>query len=118
LIETLIAVTIVYTALENIVAPPGERRRWMLAFGFGLIHGFGFAFTFQDSLQFAGPRLFTALFAFNIGVEQRQLALIAVMVPALDFLFRFVVLERKAAIVISALVAHSGWHWMTERGAA
>jgi hypothetical protein len=118
LVETLIAATIVFTALENIVATPGERRRWVLAFGFGLIHGFGFAFAFQETLQFAGSHLFTALFAFNAGVELGQLAVIAVLVPILDFLFRFVVEERKGAIVVSALVAHSGWHWMNERAAA
>lgn len=118
LIEALIAATVVFTALENIVATPDARRRWVLAFAFGLIHGFGFAFAFQDSLQFAGPRLFTALCAFNVGVELGQLAVIAVLAPVLDFLFRHVVEERKGVIVVSALVAHSAWHWMTDRAVA
>src|SRR4030095_30336 len=43
LVETLIATSIVYMALENIVAP-GLRRRWVITFGFGLVHGFGFSF--------------------------------------------------------------------------
>jgi hypothetical protein len=115
LIETLIAATIVFTAIENIVATPGERGRAMLAFGFGLIHGFGFAMAFQESLQFAGARLVTALFAFNAGVELGQLVMIVLLALALNLLFRFVVEERKGAIVASALIAHSGWHWMAER---
>jgi hypothetical protein len=115
LIETLIAATIVFTAIENIVAKPSERSRWMLAFGFGLIHGFGFALTFQESLQFAGARLFTALFAFNVGVELGQLVVIALLAPVLAWLFQRVVDERKGIIVISALIVHSGWHWMTDR---
>lgn len=116
LIETLIAATVVYTAIENIVGKPGERRRSILAFVFGLIHGFGFAFTLQETLQFAGGRLFTALIAFNVGVELGQLLVIAVLVPVLALLIRWVGEERKAAIVISALAAHTSWHWMIERG--
>jgi HupE / UreJ protein len=46
LVETLIALSIVYMALENIVAPR-LGRRWMIAFGFGLVHGFGFAFALR-----------------------------------------------------------------------
>ena len=105
-------------ALENIVGAPGERRRWMLAFAFGLIHGFGFAFALQDTLQFAGARLFTALISFNVGVELGQLLVVAALAPVLGALFRFVVEERKGAIVVSALVAHTSWHWLTERADA
>ncbi|MSU65955.1 MAG: HupE/UreJ family protein [Opitutus sp.] len=118
LIEMLIAATVVYTALENIVATPGERRRWILACAFGLVHGFGFAFALQETLQFAGARLFTALISFNVGVELGQLLVIAILVPVLDALFRFVVAERIGAIVLSALIAHTSWHWLTERAAA
>src|SRR5262245_58415340 len=68
LIETLIAISIVYMALENIVGSGGERRlqlslrpnlqyRWMIAFGFGLVHGFGFSFALRETLQFAGSHL-------------------------------------------------------------
>jgi HupE / UreJ protein. len=54
LIEALIAASIVYMALENIVGTGTQRRRWMMAFGFGLVHGFGFSFALRDTLQFAG----------------------------------------------------------------
>ena len=115
LVETLIAATIVYMALENIVGIESSRRRWMFAFGFGLIHGFGFAFALRETLQFAGSQVAASLLAFNVGVELGQLLVIVLLVPVLDAVFRFVVQERMGTIVLSALVAHSGWHWMTER---
>ena len=72
LIETLIAATIVLMALENIVGINPERR-WIYAFGFGLIHGFGFSFALREQLQFAGDHLVTSLLGFNLGVEIGQL---------------------------------------------
>jgi hypothetical protein len=115
LIETLIAASIVYMALENIVSPGSAARRWAIAFGFGLVHGFGFSFALRETLQFAGSHLLTSLLAFNIGVELGQLLVLVVLVPALQLAFRFAVAERMGTIILSALVAHTGWHWMTER---
>src|SRR4029077_14421226 len=93
LIEVLIALSIVYMALENIVGPKLERR-WMLAFGFGLVHGFGFSFALRDSLQFAGSHLLTSLLAFNVGVEIGQIAVLCVAIPVLALVFKHVVAER------------------------
>jgi hypothetical protein len=101
-------------ALENI-ATPHPPRRWLITLGFGLVHGFGFSFALRESLQFAGSHLLTSLLSFNIGVELGQLVVLAVLVPALELLFRYVVAERMGAIILSALVAHTGWHWMTDR---
>jgi mono/diheme cytochrome c family protein len=115
LIETLIALSIVYMAFENIVGARLERR-WILAFGFGLVHGFGFSFFLRDSLQFAGANLAASLLAFNVGVELGQILVVAAAVPVLGWLFRRIP-ERIGTILLSALVAHSAWHWMTERGA-
>lgn len=116
LIETLIAATIVYMALENIVGVTPVSRRWMFALGFGLIHGFGFSFALRETLQFAGSNLITSLLAFNIGVEIGQLLVLLILVPTLSALFRYVVAERVGTIILSAIVAHTSWHWMTERG--
>jgi formate/nitrite transporter FocA (FNT family) len=113
LVETLIAASIVYMALENIVGG-NPARRWIVAFVFGLVHGFGFAFALRETLQFAGSHLVTALLAFNVGVELGQVAVLLVLVPLANLLFR-VVPERIGIIVLSALIAHTGWHWMTER---
>jgi hypothetical protein len=116
LIEVLIAISIVYMALENIVGPKLERR-WVVAFGFGLVHGFGFSFALRESLQFAGAHLATSLLAFNVGVEIGQLLVLAIAIPALALLFKYVVAERMGTIILSALVAHTAWHWMLDRWA-
>jgi len=115
LIEMLIAASIVYMALENIVGTASVERRWMMAFGFGLVHGFGFSFALRETLQFAGSHLLTSLLSFNVGVELGQLLVLVILIPLIDALFRFAVAERMGTIILSALVAHTGWHWMTER---
>jgi len=122
LVETLIAVTILLMGLENIVqAATGKvggdaARRWVVAFAFGIVHGFGFSFALHETLQFAGDHLLIALFGFNLGVEIGQLAVLLVLVPALGVVFRFVVAEKLGIIILSALVVHTAWHWMLERG--
>lgn len=113
LIETLIAVSIVYMALENMVGAKLQRR-WMIAFGFGLVHGFGFSFLLRDSLQFAGSHLITSLLAFNVGVEIGQIVVLLAAVPVLNWLFNRIG-ERVGTIILSALVTHTAWHWMTDR---
>ena len=115
LIETLIAASIVYMALENIAGVNNVQRRWALAFGFGLVHGFGFSFALRETLQFAGSHLLTSLLAFNLGVELGQLFVLALLVPALTLWFRYVVAERMGTIILSALVAHTAWHWTADR---
>ena len=117
LVETLIALSIVYMALENIVAPQLDRR-WVITFGFGLVHGFGFSFALRETLQLAGSHVLTSLVAFNVGVELGQLLVLVVLVPLLDVLFRYGIAERMGTIIVSAIVAHTGWHWMIERGEA
>jgi HupE / UreJ protein len=137
LIETLIAMSIVYMALENIVLGASKgtstagfgaalaatrdrllnvHRRWMITFAFGLVHGFGFSFALRETLQFAGSHLLTSLVSFNLGVELGQLVVLAVMLPALYLLFRYGLNERLGTIVLSAVIAHTAWHWMVERG--
>ncbi len=114
LIETLIAASIFYMALENIViAHPG--RRWIITFCFGLVHGFGFSFGLQNTLQFAGSHLLLSLLSFNIGIELGQLLVLALCVPVLNLLLRRLVPERTGIIILSAIIAHQAWHWMMDR---
>jgi hypothetical protein len=117
LVETLIAGSILYMALENIVAARTIAHRWLVAFLFGLVHGFGFSFALRETLQFAGAHLLTSLVAFNLGVELGQLLVLVLLVPALGALFRRVVDERIGTILLSAFVAHTAWHWLGERWA-
>ncbi len=115
LIETLIAASIVFMTIENVVGSTRAARRWAVAFGFGLVHGFGFSFGLAETLQFAGDHLLASLLAFNVGVELGQLLMLAVLVPALQALFRFVVAERLGTILVSVFVGHTAWHWTVER---
>jgi hypothetical protein len=114
LIEMLIAVSIVYMALENIVVEH-PARRWIITFFFGLVHGFGFSFVLRETLQFAGSHVLPSLLAFNVGVEIGQLFVLALFVPALNLLFRYVLARRLGTIILSVLVAHQAWHWMEDR---
>jgi hypothetical protein len=132
LVETLIAASIVWMALENIFesaagrdieagagsdAGPAITRRWAVTTVFGLIHGFGFSFALGEQLQFAGTHLLTSLVAFNVGVEIAQLVVIVAAASAVTLAFRRLASPRVAAIVLSALAAHTGWDWLLERGA-
>ena len=133
LIETLIATSIVYMALENIVGASNRRARKHAEnllrtrelrvkrrgdrVRVRLVHGFGFSFALRQTLQFAGSHLLTSLLSFNIGVELGQLLVLVALIPALDLLFKYVVAERMGTIILSALVTHTAWHWMTERAA-
>jgi HupE / UreJ protein len=115
LVETLIAVSIVYMALENILGVD-LRRRWLIAGLFGLIHGFGFAYGLKENLQFAGSHLLVSLFSFNVGIEIGQILVLVLMLPALAVLLRHVLVGRVGMIILSAIVVHVAWHWMIERG--
>jgi hypothetical protein len=116
LVEVLIAGSIVYLALENIVGARVQHR-WMIAFAFGLVHGFGFSTALRDQLQFAGSHLLTSLAAFNVGVELAQLTVLAVAVPTLRWVFARAVPERMGVIIASAFITHEAWHWLMERAA-
>jgi hypothetical protein len=114
LIEVLIALSILYMALENVLGAKLERR-WIVAFAFGLVHGFGFAYGLQELLQFAGSHLVGSLLAFNVGVELGQLLVLAVLIPVLNSIFRHMN-ERIVTIVLSLVIGHTAWHWLLERG--
>ncbi len=115
LVETLIAVSILYMAIENAVRS-NLRRRWLVSAAFGLVHGFAFSFLLQEQLQFAGSHLLTSLLAFNVGIELGQCLVLLVIVPLLVGLRRLLTVpDRTVAIIVAALVGHTAWHWAVER---
>jgi len=114
-IETAIAASIVYMALENIIGA-NLGQRWIITGLFGLVHGFGFAEMLKEQLQYAGSYLLVSLLSFNIGIEIGQLAVLCVFVPALALLFRGRMSGRMGIIVLSAIVANIAWQWMIQRG--
>lgn len=114
-VEALIAASIVFVALEN-VAGRGADRRVLVTFGFGLVHGLGFAGVLSEAALPPGEIL-VPLLAFNAGVELGQLVVILAMAPLLALLARE---RRRRAIVaaLSALIAFAGAFWAVERIAA
>ena len=101
-------------AIENIIKTKQERR-WPLAFGFGLIHGFGFSFALSETMQFAGNHLLSSLLAFNLGVEFGQIVIVCLAVPVINLIFKWTEKEKLITVIASVLVGHTAWHWMLER---
>lgn len=113
LVESAIALSVVLSALNNIL-PVVQDRRWIIAFGFGLIHGFGFASVLID-LGLPKASLLLALVAFNLGVEAGQLAIVAVFLPLAYALSSTVFYRRALLIGGSSVVAVIAALWFTQR---
>jgi hypothetical protein len=98
--------------VQNLRGAPTERR-WLLTFGFGLIHGFGFANVLGE-MNLPTTGLVRCLLSFNVGVELCQLAFIAAAYPLVAWL-RKSKHERRTIIAISVLLALFGAAWFTDR---
>jgi hypothetical protein len=115
LIDTLVAVTILYTALANIAGGVTSYGRSIAALLFGLIYGFSFSFGLASKAQFAGSYPLLSAIAFNIGVEVALFFVVALLIPVLGLLFRYSSAKKTESIILSVFAAHAAWHWMTER---
>jgi hypothetical protein len=113
LVESTIALSVVLAALNNIW-PLVHGRRWLVAFGFGLIHGFGFASVLAD-LGLPRDALLIALVGFNVGVELGQLAIISAFLPVAYALRRTRAYRRVIFIGGSAAIALVAGVWLFER---
>ena len=115
-IEPLIAASILFVGVENLWAlrrhDPGAalRHRWMVTFGFGLVHGFGFAAVLRQ-LQLPRAALATGLVSFNLGVECGQVCIVVIALPLLRWLRR----ARAFAPAASLCVAVLGGVWLVAR---
>lgn len=108
LVESIIAISIVLAALHNL-KPVLANREWMMAFGFGLFHGFGFA-GLLDELGLARDQRVWTLLGFNLGVEVGQAAIIVLIFPSLFLLRRvsfYPMLMRIGSVGLA--LAASGW---------
>jgi hypothetical protein len=112
-VESAIAASVVLAALNNL-RPVVEGRRWLVAFCFGLIHGFGFASVLQD-LGLPADALLLALVGFNLGVEAGQLAIVALFLPVAFALRRHWVYRRLIFLGGSVLIALLAGVWLVER---
>jgi hydrogenase/urease accessory protein HupE len=119
LVEPAIALSIAYVGVENFALRDGfvMSKRWRLALPFGLVHGFGFSAALRE---IALPRVDVpaALFGFNAGVELGQLAVLAVVLPALHWLRKQPWFERRGVRALSGAIATMGLAWFVARVAA
>ena len=112
-VESSIAASVVLAALNN-VYPVAHGRRWMVAFGFGLLHGFGFASVLVD-LGLPQGALALALLGFNLGVECGQLAIVAAVLPLAYAARRSWFYRRVVLLGGSLLIAVVAAIWFVER---
>ena len=112
LIESGIALSIVYVAAENFFVE-GVGHRWVLTFYFGLVHGFGFASVLRE-LGLPTKGLVLSLLAFNVGVELGQIAIVAVLFPITLWIAkqRF---RRHVIVALSSVILCFGIGWFIER---
>jgi HupE/UreJ protein len=113
LVECVIAASIVWVALENVLLPHAPSRRWLVSFLFGLVHGFGFASTLT-ALELPSRNLALALLGFNLGVETGQMLVVALLLPLLVWMRRWQ-WEPRVVRAASLAVAAVGFAWFVER---
>jgi hypothetical protein len=112
-VESTIAASVVFAALNNLKGTI-EKRRWVMAFVFGLVHGFGFASVLAD-LGLPQDALVLALVGFNLGVEVGQMAIVVAFVP-IAFGLRTTEFYRRGVITVGSILVAivAGW-WFVQR---
>ena len=119
-VEALIALSIVFLAVEIVKQDPAaprlsERIPWLVAFGFGLIHGFGFAGALRE-IGLPEGEVPVALLTFNLGVEAGQLAIIALSLSVLAAVRRFArPALRPATLAASYAIGITASFWFIQR---
>ncbi|SFV80047.1 Membrane protein [hydrothermal vent metagenome] len=115
IVEPLIAFSIAYVAIENLLIKQSIKRKSIIVFLFGLIHGLGFA-TMLKEFEMAPETFLTTLIGFNVGVELAQIVIVSGVVVVLLTLRALQLNYRQLAIVpISILIAMIGLWWGVER---
>lgn len=115
IVEPLIALSIVFVAVENILTPELKPTRILLVFAFGLLHGLGFAGVLSE-LGLPRSEFLPALLSFNLGVEGGQLAVIGLATLLLGLPFRHRGWYRQRVVVpASCLIAAVGLYWSVQR---
>jgi len=115
-VEPLIAVSIVYVGIENLIRGDDPKGRWLLAFAFGLIHGFGFASVLRElGVGASGSGIAVPLVSFNLGVEVGQIVVAGLALPVIWKLRTKQVFVRRWVPACSGLVALLGSYWFVQR---
>jgi hydrogenase/urease accessory protein HupE len=113
-VEVLIALSVAYVGVENLLSPGASSGRWRLTFVFGLIHGFGFAGALRE-IGVPLDRSAAALVFFNLGVEAGQLAVLAVAAPIILGLRRLPHMRRWGGPALSGALVMVGLIWAVTR---
>jgi len=115
-VEPLIAASIVYVGIENLLRGDDPKGRWLLTFAFGLIHGFGFASVLRElGVGANGSSIAVPLVSFNLGVEIGQIVIPGLVLPVIWKLRSNPSFVRRAVPVGSLLVALLGSYWFIQR---
>ena len=112
-VESAIAFSIVYVALEDVLRR-GAGHRWVVASGFGLVHGFGFASAVRE-VGLSGSGLVKALVGFNLGVELGQAGIVLVLAPLLVWLRRDGPAARGVQRALAVVVLLIALRWLVQR---
>ena len=114
IVEPLIALSIIYVALDNLYAKHLERWRLAVVTLFGLLHGLGFA-SALNALALPADAMFTALLLFNVGVELGQLTVLLLALATVGWLRRWVRYRERVAEPASLTIAGVGFYWLIKR---
>ncbi|AEG02642.1 HupE/UreJ family protein [Methylomonas methanica] len=115
-VEPFIAATIIYVGVENIIRGDHPKGRHWLTFGFGLIHGFGFAGALREMEISSGDTgIFLPLLSFNLGIESGQIAVAIVILPMIWWLNNKADIAEKFLKSCSIAVSLMGTYWLLER---
>ena len=115
-VEPFIAATIVYVAVENLIRGDHPKGRHWLTFGFGLVHGFGFAGVLQEmDISSGDTGILLPLLSFNLGIETGQIAVASFVLPLIWHLNNRVEFAEKFLKGCSALICLMGAYWFIER---
>ena len=115
-VEPFIAATIIYVGVENIIRGDHPKGRHWLTFGFGLIHGFGFAGVLRElEISSGDSGILLPLLSFNLGIESGQIAVASIVLPQIWWLNNKVKTSEKFLKGCSIVISLMGVYWLLER---